>query len=173
MNETQKKPFYKKWWFWVIIAVLVIGIGSSGVERGKTVSTDSGATEQADSSGAQQQAEAPAETVTEAPDVPEITVSAKDLIAAYSNNELKGDQLYKDKLAEITGTVSDVSVVLGSTYLLLDDDDIMTFEMVQCYFTDEAEINKLAEISKGSQITIVGRIDGKSVYVDVKECKIK
>lgn len=25
MEEKEKKPFYKKWWFWVIIAVLVIG----------------------------------------------------------------------------------------------------------------------------------------------------
>ena len=26
----EKKPFYKKWWFWVIIAVVIYGIYSSG-----------------------------------------------------------------------------------------------------------------------------------------------
>ncbi len=30
-NEENKKPFYKKWWFWVIVAIILIGgLGSSG-----------------------------------------------------------------------------------------------------------------------------------------------
>ena len=34
-----KKPIYKKWWFWVIIAVLIIGIGNS--DNNDATSTDS------------------------------------------------------------------------------------------------------------------------------------
>lgn len=30
MSEKEKKPIYKKWWFWAIIAVLVIAIATSG-----------------------------------------------------------------------------------------------------------------------------------------------
>lgn len=37
-----KKPFYKKWWFWVIVAFIIIGaIGSSGDET--DTSSDTGA----------------------------------------------------------------------------------------------------------------------------------
>lgn len=41
-KETKvKKPFYKKWWFWVIVAVIIIGtIGSSGDET--DASSDTG-----------------------------------------------------------------------------------------------------------------------------------
>lgn len=32
-NLEEKKPIYKKWWFWVIMVVLVLGIGSNSVEN--------------------------------------------------------------------------------------------------------------------------------------------
>ena len=32
-NLEEKKPIYKKWWFWVIIVVLVLGIGSNSMEN--------------------------------------------------------------------------------------------------------------------------------------------
>lgn len=37
-KKKAKKPFYKKWWFWVIVSVLVIGIvsGSAGEDGKKT-----------------------------------------------------------------------------------------------------------------------------------------
>lgn len=63
--------------------------------------------------------------------------------------------------------------MFNSTYVVLAGGDPYSLENVQCYFDDEAEINKLAEVSKGSQITIIGNIEGKSVYVDVKHCKMK
>lgn len=30
MDAVAKKPFYKKWWVWVIAVIVVIGIGSQG-----------------------------------------------------------------------------------------------------------------------------------------------
>lgn len=35
-----KKPIYKKWWFWVIIAILVIGIGNSGDNNTANISSE-------------------------------------------------------------------------------------------------------------------------------------
>ena len=32
-NLEEKKPIYKKWWFWVIIVVLILGIGFNSVEN--------------------------------------------------------------------------------------------------------------------------------------------
>lgn len=35
MNEAVKKPFYKKWWFWVLVVIVLGAIGQSG-KHGKT-----------------------------------------------------------------------------------------------------------------------------------------
>lgn len=32
-KKTDKKPVYKQWWFWVIIAVVVVGIGGMGASK--------------------------------------------------------------------------------------------------------------------------------------------
>lgn len=41
-NETKKKPFYKKWWVWVIAVVLLFGIvGSMGEEESGEQSNNS------------------------------------------------------------------------------------------------------------------------------------
>lgn len=32
-NLEEKKPIYKKWWFWVIVAVVILGIGSNSVQN--------------------------------------------------------------------------------------------------------------------------------------------
>lgn len=55
----QKTPFYKKWWFWVIIAVVVIGIGGAAIGSDSNVddqgndspSSDSGNNSQSQGSG--------------------------------------------------------------------------------------------------------------------------
>ncbi|WP_027623988.1 DUF3862 domain-containing protein [Clostridium lundense] len=33
--EKQKKPIYRKWWFWLIVIVIVGGIGANGVNKDK------------------------------------------------------------------------------------------------------------------------------------------
>lgn len=58
-----KKPFYKKWWVW-LIAVLIIGVaasGGDGTEKATTTSSSESAATEAES----ESAEAPAETEAE------------------------------------------------------------------------------------------------------------
>ena len=38
----QKKPIYKKWWFWLIVAIIVIGMASSGENNSDTKITSQG-----------------------------------------------------------------------------------------------------------------------------------
>ena len=42
MNEEKKQPFYKTWWFWLIIAIVVIGVvfGVSKLTQTKTKTTE-------------------------------------------------------------------------------------------------------------------------------------
>lgn len=37
-----KKPFYKKWWVWVIAIIVIIGVSNAGKDGSKTTSTSNG-----------------------------------------------------------------------------------------------------------------------------------
>jgi hypothetical protein len=102
-----------------------------------------------------------------------VVVKAEDLAATFDENEIKGNKLYKDKIAEITGTVSDIGESLGQTYVVLSSGKDFSITNVQCFFKDDSEISKVAEIKKGTKVTIIGKIDGKSINVAVNDCKIK
>ncbi len=157
-NEKVKKSVFKRWWFWTIIVIIivVVAVNQQGDED-KTVSTNSESTSSVS-------------TVTkEKP----IVVKAEDLAATFDENEIKGNKLYKDKLAEITGTVSDIGESLGQTYVVLSSGKDFSITNVQCFFKDDNEISKVAEIKKGTKATIIGKIDGKSINVAVNDCKIK
>ena len=32
-NLEEKKPIYKKWWIWVIVAIVILGIGSNSIQN--------------------------------------------------------------------------------------------------------------------------------------------
>lgn len=103
-----------------------------------------------------------------------IQISAKDLLNAYDENELNADNQYKDKLLEVTGFVDDVGTdVLDDVYVTLGDGDEFSFTTVQCYFKDKEEIDKVATLKSGDEITIIGKCDGQFFNVDLKDCKIK
>jgi len=150
-----KKSIFKRWWFWVIIVVVLIGAISS--QGGNDVTpTQSTA------------APAPVKEV-----MPEVVVTAADLSAAFEANEVKANKDYKDKLAEITGTVDSVGEMLGQTFVVLSSGKDFSIVNVQCFFDDKAEIDKIAELNKGDTVTIMGNIDGMSMNVGVNGCILK
>lgn len=103
-----------------------------------------------------------------------IQVSAKDLLKAYDENELNADKQYKDKLLEVTGFVDDIGTdVLDDVYVTLGDGEEFSFATIQCYFKDKEEIDKVASLKSGDEITIIGKCDGQFFNVDLKDCKIK
>lgn len=158
MSEKVKKPLYKRWWVWVVAVIIVLGVAGNLSEKNNNTST-SGNT--------------PTNTEKTAKvETPEIVIDADELAKAFEENEIKANQDYKGKLAEITGTVKSIDEMLGSTFIVLSEKD---FEIVnvQCFFSDKEQINKIAEISKGDKVTVIGKIDGKSINVSVKDCKFK
>jgi hypothetical protein len=156
-NEKVKKSVFKRWWFWAIIVIIGVVIAVNQGKDDITASTKSGSTSSVS-------------TVTKEK---AIVVKAEDLAAAFDENEIKGNKLYKDKLAEITGIVSDIGESLGQTYVVLSSGKDFSITNVQCFFKDDNEISKVAEIKKGTKVTIIGKIDGKSLNVAVNDCKIK
>lgn len=114
--------------------------------------------------------EAPTEAVTEAP---AISISAEELMSAYESNEVSADKQYKDQKLSVTGVVDNISTILDQTTVTLTNGDEFAFTGVRCYFDDEAEIDKVANLSKGTTITVEGTCDGYSIEPVMKACIIK
>lgn len=171
----KKKSILKKWWFWVIVVVVVGLIGSQGdkEETKETVSNTAEKTELTDTVKEEPKAEEKEEPKEEAAPTPGIVVNAADVIKTFEDNEIKGKQTYTDKLAEITGIVNDVGEILGQTYVTIGSGEDFELVSLQCFFKDESEIAKLAEVSKGDTITIIGTIGEQSLNIEVSDCKFK
>lgn len=102
-----------------------------------------------------------------------LDISAETLCMDYTNNAIKANTTYKGKVANITGTIVTIDQSLGSTYITLSSGKEFDLMSVQCFFKDKTEIAKLANFSKGENITVVGRIEGVTLLISVKDCKVK
>lgn len=98
------------------------------------------------------------------------TIEASKLIEDYKSNEIKADNLYKDKRFKIKGIVRNISEVLGNLTVLLSDEDFAITEVSLKF--KEKDKNVIAELNKGQTITVVGTVEGLGWDVDVKDCEI-
>ena len=163
-ENTRKKAWYKKWWVWVVIVVIVAAIASSG-----NANSDSSVTKPQSIASS----ESSASSLPAAAEETVLAVSAKDLLAAYQNNEVSADNQYKDKILSVTGVISDIGVVLDQTYICINGGGDFEILSVQCYISDESEISeKVAALSKGETVTITGTCSGQSLNVELKDCTI-
>jgi hypothetical protein len=106
-------------------------------------------------------------------EVKPIKVSAKKLYGAYDNNEVKADKQYKDKVVLVSGEITDIGVTFGQTYVVLSSGEEYSISGVQCFFKDEDEISKVADLNKGDTIKVQGTVDGKSINISVNNCSLK
>lgn len=101
-----------------------------------------------------------------------IKVTAVNLYKEYDSNEVKADKKYKGQEIEVTGKVADISKdFLGEIYISISTGAI--FSNVMVYF-EKSEEDKIAELDKGQNITIVGNGDGMMMGSPIiKKAKIK
>lgn len=104
---------------------------------------------------------------------PEITVTAGEVINLFEENEVKGKQTYTGKLAEITGIVDSIGESFGQTYVTIGTGEQFEIVTLQCFFKDKDEINKVAELKKGDEVTIIGTIGEQSINIGVNNCILK
>ncbi|MBU3226819.1 OB-fold protein [Clostridium algidicarnis] len=150
----------------ILVIIVIAGVGGSMSKGGdgtdskdKTVATNTKKEEKAEK----------AEKVEKV----EVTVTAAELVNAYEENEVKADKDYKDKLASITGKVNSIDVMAGKTFVVLSADKDFSITQVQCFFDDKEEVEKVSELKKGDEVTLEGKIGGKSINVSVDKCKLK
>ncbi len=124
-------------------------------------------------------ADTPVETeATEVAAQPEIVVetvevTADELLAAYKENELAGDQKYKGKTLVVTGVLDSIQSGIGDApFLLLKAGDEYEFNMPQAHF-DKSETDSLVALKKGESITVQcvsgGEVMGSPM---LNECKV-
>lgn len=188
MEGKTKKPFYKKWWIWLITAALLGAIINFGeLEETPQAQPEApkvqvaAADEKADKEKfkgketKQKESEKPTETPKEEvkkEEVEVVAISARDLYTAYEDNEVAADLNYKGKQIEVTGTVKDIGKDIADRMYIIFDTDVV-LGGIQVYFP-KSEAESVAKINKGEQVTIVGKGDGLAVFtVSIKKAQIK
>lgn len=103
-----------------------------------------------------------------------IELSAHDLWAAYDENEVNADNLYKKKTISVTGTVFEIGkdLLTGTPFIALKAGDSLGIYNIQCFFQDSREHEKVAEVRDGDKITITGKCEGKSINVLLRDCSL-
>jgi len=148
----EKKKFYKKWWFWVLVIIFIGVIGSSG-DKPASTSTEK---------------QTPVITEKE---VEVVKVTAPQLAKAYKDNGVSADLTYKGKLLEISGTVKSIGRdILDDAYVTLSGDS-NSFTDIQCMFSSENE-SALVSLKEGSKITVRGEVSSMLLNVLVKDCTV-
>ena len=110
-----KKPFYKKWWFWVILVFFLIGSAGAGSSTGESTDSTSGTKPvepSTQSTPAKENTEpssqgTPAKENTEVPvEISYTHYDVTELFDTLSGNALKAKNTFKDQYVEIEGYLS-------------------------------------------------------------------
>lgn len=144
-----KKPIYKRVWFWILIAVLVLGIG--GMAGG------SGGSDSSDTASSADQSEAAVEDKQEEPAIEYQDVSVETLFDALESNAMNASDTYKDQYLSITGVLGTVDSD-GSYIAVESSNDNYIFQSVQCYIKNDEQLEKVKSLSKGDTITVKGKV---------------
>ncbi len=98
-------------------------------------------------------------------------VDIRKLLAEYGDNEVRADSTFKGRYVLIDGIVSDVKRdLLNSIYITIGTGQLIEVPQVQCFFS-EAHAAQAAKFSKGSKITVRGRVNGLMGNVIIRDCE--
>ena len=137
------QPLYKKWWFWVIIGVIVTAIsvfagnGSNGTGV-KSTSTDSSNTNSNSKSY-------------------EI-VDLQQMLDELESNALKAENTYKNKYVQVQGEIT--SIDSDGYYIRIEPvyASSWNFDTVRCNLKSDTQRDFIMGKSVGDTVTIKGKI---------------
>ena len=158
-----KKPIYRRWWFWVLVVLVIAAVGSAmGSEDNGGTDTPQQETTGTPESGAGQ-AEEPAVTYT--------AYSVGQLMDDLDSNALKAESTYQDQYVELTGRLNVIDSD-GDYISIVPQDDQFAILGVQCYLQTEEQRQQVLDmqidqvITVRRQITSVGEVMGYLLDVD-------
>lgn len=142
-----KKPIYKRIWFWILIAVLLIGAG--GAAGGSGGNSDTPTAPASDT-----QAE---ETAAEEPAIEYAEVTTDELSDALEANAMNASDTYKDKYFAVTGRLSNIDSD-GKYIGLVDINDEWSINVIQCFIKNDEQLEKVKAMSTDDVVTVRGKI---------------
>ncbi|AZA10276.1 OB-fold protein [Corynebacterium pseudopelargi] len=170
-SQEPKIPPYKKKGFWLIAApvlvffVMLMG-GNKDVDSDKASKTEAALA----TAEAQVNQDPSAEPVSVEEAI--IPVTADELIAEYSSNELRADEKWKGKTLEVSGVVRNVTDILRSKAVNIEGTDSWDLHFVSCEL-DPEDLESAKMLNKGDQVTVRGKNSGyNQVSVNIDHCEI-
>lgn len=103
---------------------------------------------------------------------PNIVISAVNLLDEYDQNEVRADSNYRGRVLEVSGVVHSIGTAFSQTYVTIGTGEKYEFITVQCYF-NSGQLDTVASLNKGDEVTIIGKCDGKSLNVSLSNCILK
>lgn len=99
-----------------------------------------------------------------------IQITSIQLSEEYDANKVAADAKYKGKILEVTGIIDNIGKdILDDPYVVLKGTPTKLFG-IQCMFKKSDE-QKLINLSKGSEITLTGKVSGELIgNVILREC---
>jgi len=98
-------------------------------------------------------------------------VDIRKFLGEYRDNEVRADSAFKGSCVLIDGIVSDVKRdVLNTIYITIGTGQALEIPKVQCFFS-EAHAAQASKFTKGSKITVRGRVDGLMGNVLLRDCE--
>ena len=144
-----KKPIYRRWWFWVLVVLVIAAVGSAmGSEDNGGTDTPQQETTGTPESGAGQ-AEEPAVTYT--------AYSVGQLMDDLDSNALKAESTYQDQYVELTGRLNVIDSD-GDYISIVPQDDQFAILGVQCYLQTEEQRQQVLNMQIDQVITVRGQI---------------
>ncbi|MBQ7661664.1 MAG: hypothetical protein IJS44_06370 [Clostridia bacterium] len=156
-----KKPIFKKWWFWVIVGVVVLSAISAASGNKKATPTSQNQAETAP----QVQAAAPSVTTAATAQMTEskvIEYTPYDCIALFdelAKNALRAEQAHQDEYVEVTGYIHGFDS--DGKYFTVgarENDYDHLFDSITCYFKNDTQRETAIQMDKYDKITIRGKI---------------
>ena len=97
-------------------------------------------------------------------------IHATSLVAAYEENAVAADSIYKGRWLEISGRIDDIGTeILGAPYITFEANGLWG---VQAMFTRSKDERLVATFTKGQSLTLLCRGSGKLLNVLVRECSL-
>ena len=144
-----KKPIYKRVWFWLLVVVLLLGIGGAAGGSGGSSSDSTTATTN------DTQAEEAA--VEEEPAIEYGEVTTDELSDALEANAMNASDTYKGKYFAVTGRLSNIDSD-GKYISLVDINDEWSFNVIQCYIKGDDQLEKVKQMTTDDVVTVRGKI---------------
>lgn len=151
-----KKPIFKRVWFWVLAVLLVLGIagsaGGSGSETSTTPANNASTSQNEQTASEDVNTEAPQEEVIEYAEV-----TTDELSDALEANAMNASDTYKGNYFAVTGRLSNIDAS-GKYIGLVDINDEWSFNVIQCYIKSEEQLEKVKAMTTDDTVTVRGKI---------------